>query len=58
MIKMVMVVVVVVVVVVVIGSTADNKNRLNAKVVVPLKCLSNFSRSLHLPLIKCEIDNN
>ena len=57
MIKMVMVVVVVVVVVV-IGSTADNKKRLNAKVVVPLKCLSNFSRSLHLPLIKCEIDNN
>ena len=26
----------------IIGSTADNKNRLNAELAAPLKCLSNF----------------
>ena len=26
----------------IIGSTADNKNRLNAELADPLKCLSNF----------------
>ena len=32
--------------------------RLNVKVVVPLKCLSNFSRSLEMPLINCKIKLN
>ena len=37
-------------------STTDNARRLNAEVVVPLKYLSNFWRSLDLPLINCEIE--
>ena len=40
----------------IIGSTADNENRLNAEVVVPLKYLSNFWRSLDLPLVDCEME--
>ena len=39
-----------------IGSTPNNVNRLNAEVVVPLKYLSSFWRSLDLPLINCEIE--
>ena len=35
----------------IIGSTLDNNSILNAEVAVPLKCLSNFLRSLDLPLI-------
>ena len=31
-------------------------NRLNTEVVVPLKYLSNFWKSLDLPLINCEIE--
>ena len=42
----------------IIGSRPDNKNRLNAEVVVPLKYLSNFWRSLDLTLIDCEIELN
>ena len=38
-----------------IGSKPDNNSRLYAEVVVPLKYLSNFWRSLDLPLINCEI---
>ena len=38
------------------GSTTDNNNILDTKVVVPLKYLSNFLRSLDLPLINCEIE--
>ena len=34
---------------------ADNKARLNVKIVVPLKYLSNFFRSLEMPLINCKI---
>ena len=41
-----------------IGSTSDNENRLNTEVVVPLKYLSNFWRSLDLALINCEIELN
>ena len=37
------------------GSMPKNNNILDAKVVVPLKSLSNFWRSLDLPLINCEI---
>ena len=39
-----------------IESTPNNNSRLNAKVVVPFKYLSNFWRSLDLPLINCEIE--
>lgn len=40
-----------------IGSTSNNNNnRLNAEIVVPLKYLSNFGRSLNLLLIKCQIE--
>ena len=39
-----------------IGSTPNNNNTLDAEVVVPLKKLSNFWRSLELPLINCEIE--
>ena len=40
----------------VIGSIPDDANRSNAEVVVLLKYLSNFWRSLDLPLINCEIE--
>ena len=39
-----------------IRSTSDNNNIIDADVVVPLKTLSNFWRSLNLPLITCEIE--
>ena len=39
-----------------IGSTANNNNTLNAEVVVPLKDLSNFWRSLDSALINCKIE--
>ena len=37
---------------------ANNIARINVKVVVPLKYLSNFFRSLEMPLINCEIKLN
>ena len=39
-----------------IGNTANANNTLNEDVVVPLKYLINFWRSLDLPLINCEIE--
>ena len=39
-----------------IWSTSNNISRLNPEVVVPLKHLSNFQRSLNLPLISCEVE--
>ena len=39
----------------IIGSMPSNNNILHAEVVFPLKYLSNFWRSLDLPLINCEI---
>ena len=39
-----------------VGATQDNANRLNAKVFVPWKYLSNSWRSLDLPLINCELE--
>ena len=39
-----------------IGSTPGNNHLINAEVFVPLKYLSNFWRSLDLPLINCEIE--
>ena len=38
------------------GSTPDNNNVLDTEVVVSLKYLSNFWRSLDLPLIICKIE--
>ena len=35
----------------------DNNNVNNAKLVVPLKYVSNFFRSLELPLVNCKIDS-
>ena len=37
---------------------ANNIARINVKVVVPLKYLSNFSRSREMPLINCKIKLN
>ena len=39
-----------------IGSMPKNINILDTEVVVPLKYLCNFWRSLDLPLINCEIE--
>ena len=39
-----------------IGKTPVNTSRLSAEVVVPLKYLTNFWRSLDLPLINWEIE--
>ena len=38
------------------GSAPADNNTLETEVVVPLKHLSNIWKSLHLPLIKCEIE--
>ena len=38
------------------GSTSNDNNIINAEIVVSLKHLSNFLRSLDLPLINCEIE--
>ena len=38
--------------------TPNINNMLDAENVIPLKCLSNFWRSLDLPLINCEIELN
>ena len=39
-----------------IGHTPNNKSGLDTEVVLPLRYLSNFWRSLNLPLINCEIE--
>ena len=39
-------------------TVADGIKRLNVKIVVPLKYLSNFFRSLEMPLINCKIKLN
>ena len=41
-----------------VASNAAGVRRLNVKVVVPLKYLSNFFRSLEMPLINCKIKLN
>ena len=38
------------------GSTPDKNSRLDTKIVLSLKYLSNFWRSLNLPSINCEIE--
>ena len=41
----------------IVGKTPENNDSLtNAKVVIPLKHLSNFWRSLNIPLINCEAE--
>ena len=40
----------------ILGIIPTDNSRLNAEVVVPLKCLSKFWRSLDLLLINCEIE--
>ena len=39
-----------------IGRTLANNNTLDIEIIVPLKYLSNFWRTLDLPLINCEIE--
>ena len=39
----------------ILGSTPADNSRLETEFVVPLKYLSNFRKSLNLPLINCEI---
>ena len=41
-----------------VAGNAAGVRRLNAKIVVPLKYLSNFFRSLEMPLINCKIKLN
>ena len=38
------------------GVTQNNLRKNDAKIVVPLKYLSNFWRSLNMPLINCEVE--
>ena len=38
------------------GVTQNNLTKNNVKIVVPLKYLSNFWRSLNIPLINCEVE--
>ena len=40
----------------IVGSKPNHNSRLNAEVVISLKYLSNFWRSLDLPFINCEIE--
>ena len=39
----------------VIGDTGDNGRKNGVKIAVPLKYLSNFWRSLEMPLINCKV---
>ena len=39
-----------------IGNTENNGIKKGVKIAVPLKCLSNFWRSLEMPLISCKIE--
>ena len=38
------------------GSTRNNLTKNDVKIAVPLKHLSNFRRSLNIPLINCEVE--
>ena len=39
----------------IIGNTEDNRRKYGVKIAVPLKYLSNFCRSLEMPLINCNV---
>ena len=41
---------------IVTGSTPNNNSRLNEALVISLKCLNNFWKSLDMLLINCEIE--
>ena len=41
-----------------IGRTPNNKNILDAKVIIPLKYSGNFWRTLDFPIINCEIEHD
>ena len=38
------------------GGTQNNLIKNNAKIVIPLKNLSNFWRNLNIPLFNCEVE--
>ena len=38
------------------GNTPNNRNTKNVEIIVPLKHLSNFWRTLEMPLINCEVN--
>ena len=38
------------------GKTPNNGNEKDVEIMVPLKCLSNFWRTLEMPLINCEVN--
>ena len=38
------------------GKTPADRNIKNVEIIVPLKCLSNFWRTLEMPLINCEFN--
>ena len=38
------------------GKTPDDRNTKNFEIIVPLKYLSNFWRTLDMPLINCEVN--
>ena len=40
----------------IIGDTGDNGRKKKVKIAVPLKYLSNFWRSLEMPLINCKVE--
>ena len=40
----------------IIGNTENNGTKNRIKTALPLKCLSNFWRSLEMPLINCEVE--
>ena len=39
-----------------IGNTENNESKNGVKIAVPLKYLSNFWRSLEMPLINCKVE--
>ena len=41
-----------------IGNTENNGTKDGVKIAVPLKYLSNFWRSLEIPLINCKVEIN
>ena len=42
----------------IIGDTGDNGRKKKVKIAVPLKYLSNFWRSLEMPLINCKVERS
>ena len=42
----------------IIGDTGDNERKKKVKIAVPLKYLSNFWRSLEMPLINCKVERS